>query len=84
MSKSVVAGFLFATRLLNAGDFYMTSGVTFPFSPEQQPEILTYLIGKEFGSRRRRIDRPDLYSVFFHDLHRRIGIPVSYREEGSA
>ena len=62
----------------------MTSGMSFPFSPEQEPEILTYLIRKEFGSRRRRIDQPDRYSIFFHDLHRRIGIPVRYGDGAEA
>jgi hypothetical protein len=45
-----------------------------------EPEILTYLIKRDFGSRRRRIDQPDGYSIFFHELHRRIGIPVRYAE----
>jgi hypothetical protein len=80
MSKSMIPGLLLATRLLDAGDFSMTSGVSFPFSPEHEPEILTYLIKRDFGSRRRRIDQPDGYSIFFHELHRRIGIPVRYAE----
>lgn len=80
MSRSVIPGLLLATRLLDAGDFFMTSGVTFPFRPEQEPEILTYLIRREFGSRKRRIDQPARYSIFFHDLHRRTGIPVRYSD----
>jgi len=80
MSKSMIPGLLLATRLLDAGGFSMTSGVSFPFSPEHEPEILTYLIKRDFGSRRRRIDQPDGYSIFFHELHRRIGIPVRYAE----
>jgi hypothetical protein len=84
MSKSLVPGLPLATRLLDAGDFSMTSGVSFPFRPEQEPEILAYLIRKEFGSRRRRIDQPERYSVFFHDLHQRIGIPVRYSDEAGA
>jgi hypothetical protein len=84
MSRSVIPGLPLATRLLDAGDFFMTSGVSFPFHPEQEPGILTYLIRKEFGSRRRRIDQPARYSIFFHDLHRRIGIPVRYSDGGEA
>lgn len=80
LSLSAVPGLLLAARLLDAGGFFMTSGASFPSRARQLPAIRAYLEGRQFGSRRRRIDQPENYIVYFHDLHRKAGIPVTYEE----
>lgn len=80
MSSSMIPGVLVAARLLDAGAFSLTSGVVFPFHSEREPVIMAHLKGKAFGSRRRRIDQPDRYSIYFHELHRRFGVPVRYAD----
>jgi len=72
---------LLATRLLDAGGFHMTSGVSFPFSPDREAAIIKYLREKEFGYRKRRLDLPENYSLYFHRLHRRFGVDVMYGSE---
>jgi hypothetical protein len=82
LSETGVPGALLATRLLDAGGFVMTAGVSYPFSIEREPAILSYLRQKEFGYRKRRLDLPENYSLYFFRLHRRFGVEVMYRSEG--
>ena len=59
----------------------MTSGVSFPFTPEREAAIMSYLREKEFGYRRRRLDLFENYSLYFYRLHRRFGVEVMYGTE---
>lgn len=48
-------------------------------SPTQREAvIMSYLREKEFGYRKRRLDLPENYSLYFLRLHRRFGIDVRY------
>lgn len=84
LSATGVPGMLLATRVLDAGGFSMTSGVSFPFTPDKETAIMKYLREKEPGFGKRRLDMPEDYSLYFYRLHRRFGIKVSYEsgEEG--
>jgi len=81
LSETGVPGMLLATRLLDVDGLYMTSGVSFPFAPEREAAIMSYLREKEFGYRKRRLDLPENYSLYFYRLHRRFGIDVQYGGE---
>lgn len=78
LSQTGIPGALLATRLLDAGGFFMTSGVSFPFTGDRERAIVAYLREKEFGYRKRRLDLPENYSLYFFRLHRRFGIDVMY------
>jgi hypothetical protein len=78
LSQTGTPGGLLATRLLDGGGFCMTSGVSFPFAGDKETPIMAYLREKEFGYRKRRLDLPENYSLFFYRLHRRFGIEVAY------
>src|SRR5262249_56519177 len=78
LSETGIPGALLATRLLDAGGFSMTSGVSFPFAADREAAIMTYLREKEPGFGRRRLDLPEDYSLFFYRLHRRVRIMVGY------
>jgi hypothetical protein len=78
ISKTGLPGMLLATRILDAGEFSMTSGVSFPFAPEAEGDILAYLREKELGYRKRRQDLRENYSLYFFRLHRRFGVAVRY------
>jgi len=78
LSETGVPGMLLATRVLDAGGFSMTSGVSFPFTPDKETTIMKYLREKEPGFGKRRLDMPEDYSLYFYRLHRRFGIKVSY------
>lgn len=73
-----IPGSLLATRLLDAGGFCMTSGVSFPFAADKERAIMAYLREKEFDYRKRRLDLPENYSLYFYRLHRRFGVDVMY------
>lgn len=76
LSETAVPGTLIATRVLDAGGFYMTSGVSFPFSREHEATIVKYLREKPSGFGKRRLNQPDRYAVYFRRLHKQIGIEV--------
>ncbi|MBI4735221.1 MAG: hypothetical protein HY766_04050 [candidate division NC10 bacterium] len=78
LSETGVSGMLLATRLLVADGFCMTSGVSFPFVADKERAIMAYLREKEFGYRKRRLDLPENYSLYFYRLHRRFGVDVMY------
>jgi hypothetical protein len=78
LSETGVPGMLLATRVLSADGFNMTSGVSFPFTPEREAAIMSYLRQKEFGYRKRRLDLPENYSLYFYRLRRRFGVEVHY------
>jgi hypothetical protein len=78
LSETGIPGMLLATRILPAGGFNMTSGVSFPFTPDREPAILKYLREKEFGHRKKRLDLPENYSLYFYRLRRRFGVEVRY------
>ena len=78
LSETGLPGALLATRLLDGGGFSMTSGVSFPFSPDREAAIMKYLREKEFGYRKKRFDIPEDYSIYFYRLHRRFGVEVHY------
>lgn len=78
LSQTGVPGMLLATRLLTGDGFYMTSGVSFPFTGDRERAIVAYLREKEFGYRKRRLDLPENYSLCFYRLHRRFGVDVMY------
>lgn len=82
LSETAFPGSLFAMRLLDGGPFYMTSGVSFPFDPAREPEIMGYLHDRPFGSRQKRLVFPEQQSLYFYKLHRRFGIGVQYGEWG--
>jgi len=81
LSETGVPGMLLATRLLNADGFYMTSGVSFPFTRDREAGMVQYLREREFGYRKRRLDLPENYSLYFYRLHRRFGVEVLYGSE---
>ncbi len=78
LSETGIQGMLLATRILFADGFNMTSGVSFPFSSDREATIMKYLREKEFGYRKKRLDLPENYSLYFYRLHRRFGIEVHY------
>jgi hypothetical protein len=80
LSETALPGALLATRVLDAGDFSMTSGVGFPFPAEHEAAIIRYLREREPGFRMKRLDMPGDYSLYFYRLHRRFGIGVTYEE----
>jgi hypothetical protein len=81
LSETALPGALLAVRLLDAGGFFMSTGVGFPFPADREAAILKYLGDREPGFRKRRLDMPEDYSLFFHRLHRRFGIGVTYGPE---
>ncbi len=81
LSQTGLPGALLATRLLDAGGFHMTSGVSFPFDPDSEATIIKYLREKEFGYRRKRLDLPENYSLYFLPIAQAIGIEVRYEAE---
>jgi hypothetical protein len=81
LSETALPGALLATRLLDAGEFFMSSGVGFPFPADKEAAILSYLDDREPGFRKKRLDIPEDYSLFFYRLHRRFGIGVTYGPE---
>jgi len=81
LSQTGVPGMLLATRLLHADGFHMTSGVSFPFAAEKEAPIMSYFREKEFGYRKKRLDLPENYSLYFYRLHRRLGIDVMYESD---
>jgi hypothetical protein len=76
LSETAIPGTLIATRVLDAGGFYMTSGVTFPFWGEHEPTIIKYLREKTSGFGKKRLNQPDRYAVYFRRLHKQIGIGI--------
>lgn len=81
LSETALPGMLLATRALDAGGFYMTSGVGFPFSGEHETTIVKYLRKKPSGFGKRRLDQPDYYGVYFRKLHRQFGIKIRHEEQ---
>lgn len=84
LSETGVPGMLLATRILDAGGFSMTSGVSFPFTPDNEAVIMKYLREKEPGFGKKRLHMPEDYSLYFYRLRKRFGMKVAYefREEG--
>lgn len=78
LSQTGIPGALLATRLLDAGGFFMTSGVSFPFTADREKAIMAYLREKEFGYREKRLDLAENYSLYFFRLHRHFGVEVMY------
>lgn len=78
LSATGVPAMLLATRVLDAGGFSMTSGVSFPFTPDKETAIMKCLREKEPGFGKRRLDMPEDYSLYFYRLHRRFGIEMRY------
>lgn len=83
LSETAVPGALLAARLLDAGEFSMSTGVGFPFPADREAAILRYLRDKEPGFRRKRLHVPEDYGLYFYRLHRRFGIGVRYAEAGT-
>jgi hypothetical protein len=81
LSETALPGALLVARLLDAGEFSMSTGVGFPFAADREAAILRYLGGREPGFRKKRLDMPEDYSLFFYRLHRRFGIDVTYGPE---
>lgn len=81
LSETAVPGALLAARLLDAGEFSMSTGVGFPFPADREAAILRYLREKEPGFRKKRFDMPEDYSLYFYRLHRQFGIGVTYGPE---
>jgi hypothetical protein len=81
LSETALPGTLLATRALDVGGFYMTSGVSFPFSGEHEPTIVKYLRVKPSGFGKKRLDQPDRYAVYFRRLHRQIGIEIRHEAQ---
>lgn len=81
LSETGVPDVLLATRLLDAGGFFMTSGVSYPFNPDDEPAIMKYLREREPGFGKKRLDMPEDYSLYFYRLHGQFGIEVSYESE---
>lgn len=80
-SETAPPGALLAARLLDAGEFHMTAGVGLPFPADREAAILRYLREKEPGFRKKRLDMPEDYSLYFYRLHRQFGISVRYGPE---
>jgi hypothetical protein len=83
LSETAVPGALLAARLLDAGDFSMSTGAGLPFAAPREAVILKYLREKEPGFRKKRVDMPEDYSLYFYRLHRKFGIGVRYDEAGA-
>jgi hypothetical protein len=81
LSETALPGASLAVRLLDAGGFFMSTGVGFPFPAGREAAILRYLGDTEPGFRKNRLDIPEDYSLFFYRLHRRFGIGVTYGPE---
>lgn len=81
LSETALPDTLLATRALDAGGFYMTSGVSFPFSGEHETTIVKYLREKPSGFGKRRLDQPDRYGVYFRRLHRQFGIRIKHEAQ---
>ena len=81
LSETALPGALLAARLLDAGEFSMSTGVGFPFPADREAAIRRYLGDREPGFRKERLDMPEDYSLFFYRLHRRFGIGVTYGPE---
>jgi hypothetical protein len=79
-SHTATRGLLLATRVLNFGDFYITSGVAYPFQPEQEKNILNYLKGKDLFKSKRRRDLPENYPVYFYKLHKIYGQEIRFED----
>lgn len=78
LSETAVPGLLIEIRVLNAGDFYLSSGVSFPFDPDQEATIVKYMREKPSGFGRRRLDQPDRYSLYFYRLHKQHGARIRH------
>lgn len=81
LSATSAPGSLLASRVLDAGGFCMTSGVSYPFSPNREAAIIKYLRAKEPGFGKKRLDMPEDYNLYFYRLHRQFGEAVSYESE---
>lgn len=81
LSETAVPGAFLAVRLLDVGGFFMSTGVGFPFPADREAAILRYLDDREPGFRKKRLDMPEDYSLFFYRLHRRFGFDVTYGPE---
>jgi hypothetical protein len=77
LSETALPGAVLAARLLDAGGFFMSTGVGFPFPADREAAILRYLGDREPGFRTKRLDMPEDYSLFFYRLHHRFGIRVT-------
>lgn len=81
LSETAIPGTLIATRVLDAGGFYMTSGVNFPFWGEHEVMIVKYLCEKPSGFGKKRLNQPDRYAVYFRRLHKQIGIGIKHEAQ---
>jgi hypothetical protein len=73
LSKSLMSGTLIYTRLISLPNFFMTSGVVFPFSSEHKKIILK---GYDFENfkKRGRMSSKDLF-LFFLKKSEKYGMP---------
>lgn len=69
---------LFEIQSTHPGGFSMTSGVSFPFTPDKETAIMKCLREKEPGFGKKRLDMPEDYSLYFYRLRKRFGIEVRY------
>ncbi len=81
MSSTASNGLLLATRIIEFEDIFMSSGVTYPFLPEQKDALISGLQARRTAQRRRkkrsvrRIDfsDPRNYSLYFFRQYRKFG-----------
>ncbi len=71
---------LLATRLLNFGDFRITSGIGYPFSREHEKKILDYLKDKDLFRSKKRKNIPENYPVYFYKLHKMFGQKIRFED----
>ena len=76
MSQTALEGYLQATRITKKGDFYMTTGASCPFAPNQKEILLEGLRKrpKRVGKKRKspQILKPSDYSAYFFRQYKRI------------
>lgn len=80
LSQSAALDNLFATRLLDFGDFSITSGVGYPFSIQHEAAITAYLRERDAFSSKKRINQLENFPLYFYKLHRALGEQVIFED----
>lgn len=70
MSETMKKGALLASRIINVGEFHMTTGVAHPFNPEHEFEIFDYLKEKRLWGPKMRKTARDGYPLSFYKMRK--------------
>jgi hypothetical protein len=70
MSETMKKGALLASRIINIGEFHMTTGVAHPFNPEHEFEIFEYLKENRLWGPKMRKTARDGYPLAFYKMRK--------------